>query len=250
MANTGNATVGVSVCFISDLHLSPRTPALRERFCRFLQTRARQAEALYILGDLFEYWIGDEQGIRDFAAEIHALKALTDAGVPVYFQHGNRDFLLGARFCRSTGVEILPDPWILQWRGQDIMLSHGDRFCTDDVAYQRWRRFSRLSWAQWLFLRLPPQARRRIAGGLQQQSDGSKAKKSPQIMDVNPSAVKHAMHTARVKTLIHGHTHRPADHHICLDGQSLTRVVLADWRNRRCELVFLDDDGHRREVLR
>ena len=140
---------------LSDLHLPPAPSPLREAFLRFLAGPARQADSVYILGDLFEYWIGDAEGLAHYAPEARALKALTAAGVPVYYQHGNRDFMVGADFFEATGVTLLPDPATVELGGVSTLLSHGDLFCTGDLAYQRWRRFSRNPLSQWVYRRLP-----------------------------------------------------------------------------------------------
>jgi UDP-2,3-diacylglucosamine hydrolase len=232
----------VATYFLSDLHLPPEVSPLRQHFLSFVEGRARGAEGVYVLGDLFEYWIGDDVGMQVYAPEIAALAALTASGVPVYFQHGNRDFLVGRDFSALTGVAILDDPTVVDLYGTRTLVAHGDMFCTDDVAYQRWRRFSRLKPAQWIFHRLPVSRRERIAGGLRSGSDRSKANKPENIMDVNAGAVASTFAHYRVPRMIHGHTHRPMEHRV---GDA-ERIVLADWRPERCEVLEVDASGFRR----
>lgn len=234
--------------FISDLHLPVAASPLREAFARFLAGPARSADAVYILGDLFEHWVGDDAGLTDYAAEIENLRALTASGVPVYFQAGNRDFLIHRNFFSKTGVQPLPDPCRLDFYGTPTLISHGDIFCTDDVSYQRWRRFARRRPVQWLYLRLPVALRRRIAGRLRAQS--SRKKRLPQdILDVNEDAILDAFRVHRVPRLIHGHTHRPHDHHYEVDQGVCERHVLADWEPGRCEALEVSSAGVRRLPL-
>lgn len=235
--------------FISDLHLPTGDSPLREAFARFVAGPARQAEALYILGDLFEAWIGDDAGLREYAPERACLRALTGAGVPVYFQHGNRDFLVGDEFAAAAGVQILPDPVRLELAGVPTLISHGDLFCTDDVGYQRWRRFSRIRPVQALFGSLPLAWRERIAGGIQSKSASDKHRKRSEIMDVNEDAVREAFRSYGVPRIIHGHTHRPADHAYEVDGHTLRRHVIADWQPGRCEALSVDAEGVKRVAI-
>ena len=239
----------MSVLLLSDLHLPLEPSPLREGFARFLAGPARQAEAVYILGDLFEYWIGDDAGLRDYAAEILQLRALADSGVPVRFMHGNRDFLVGRRFAAAAGVELLRDPLRLELDGVPTLLSHGDRWCTDDRAYQRWRRFSRNPLVQRAFGLLPESRRHRIAGAARKQSEVDKSNKPEAIMDVNEAAVRQAFRAHGARRIIHGHTHRPAEHHYDIDGTPRERIVLADWRPGHREYLICADGGLRRETL-
>ena len=238
---------------LADLHLPPRAAGagdkasfLDEAFVRFCAGPARAARRVYLLGDLFETWIGDDAGLVDYPREIAALRALTDAGVPVFVQVGNRDFLLGRRFAAATGVTLLPDPLVVELGGVPTLLSHGDCWCTDDVGYQRWRRFARNPLAQWLFLRLPRARRAAIAGGLRSDSDRGKRRKPEAIMDVNAEAIREAFARHGVTRMIHGHTHRPAEHQDAFDGRRTERIVLADWRPGRLEYLAVDADGWRR----
>lgn len=232
--------------FVSDLHLPPEASPLRERFLRFLQGPAREAGAVYLLGDLFETWIGDDVGLQLYAPEVAALCALSAGGVAVYFQHGNRDFMVGRDFFELTGVRALRDPQVVDLHGQRTLISHGDVFCSDDIGYQRWRRFSRVALFQWVFLRLPRARREKIAGGLRSGSDRSKANKAENIMDVNPRAVRSAMAQAGVTRLIHGHTHRPGTYPVELPIGAAERIVLPDWRDAVCDYLRIDAQGLQR----
>lgn len=231
------------ILLLSDLHLPSSASPLRDGFLRLLEGPARQVQAVYILGDLFEYWVGDDLGLADYASEAAALRALTGAGVAVYFMAGNRDFLVGRRFAAATGVRLLRDPQLLSLGGRPTLLSHGDRYCSDDRSYQRWRRFSRNALAQSLFRLLPRGRRQRIAASLRARSDAGKRNKPEAIMDVNAQSVLQAMHHYGVKRLIHGHTHRPADHLLHMGTQRGERLVLADWRAERMEYLLIDDQG-------
>lgn len=239
------------ILLLSDLHLPNEPSPLREGFLRFLAGPARTADAVYILGDLFEYWVGDDVGLQDYAAEIAALAALSNSGVTLCFMVGNRDFLVGHRFATASGARILKDPQVLELGGMPTLISHGDRYCSDDVGYQRWRRFSRNGFAQWLFMRLPRRSRHKIAGGLRHQSGAEKRNKASAIMDVNETTIRTAMQQQGVTRMIHGHTHRPADHLLQLrGGVRASRIVLADWHLHRMEYLAIDDAGNciRRQV--
>ena len=220
----------MATLFISDLHLCAQRPAVMTLFLDFLRGRAIHADALYILGDLFEYWIGDDAAAdAEFAAVIAGLRALTHSGVPVYVMHGNRDFLLGEEFTKITGCRLLPDPTLIDLYGTPVLLMHGDTLCTDDVDYQNFRRIVRDP--QWIkkFLAQSRDQRNTVVRDLRATSKAAMAEKPPDIMDVNPSAVETVMRTHRVHHLIHGHTHRPAQHDLLLDGQPARRTVLGDW---------------------
>lgn len=234
--------------FLADLHLPAEPSPLREGFLAFLHGPAREAAAVYILGDLFEYWIGDDVGMQVYAREIAALTALTKEKTPVYFQHGNRDFLVGKAFAQTTGVQLLADPVVIELHGIRTLISHGDIFCTDDIGYQRWRRFSRNPVAQWVFGLLPRARREKIAGGVRSGSDAAKRNKADAIMDVNPNAVREAMDRHAVTRLIHGHTHRPAEHQFDLMHGPGERIVLADWVPKRTEILHVTAQGVRREA--
>ena len=229
--------------FLSDLHLPAYASPLRDAFVGFLEGPARQAEALYILGDLFEYWIGDDVGLQLYAREVSRIAALTALGVPVYFMHGNRDFLVGKRFALITGAQLLRDPVTVELHGQPTLISHGDIWCTADLGYQRWRRFSRNRFAQWLFGLLPRAQRERIAGAVRSRSGVQKVYKPDDIMDVSDEAVRAAFPQLRVQRIIHGHTHRPSRHHYEIAGRSCERIVLPDWVPERMEYLRVDAEG-------
>lgn len=232
------------ILLLSDLHLPNEPSPLREGFLHFLDGPARSAEAVYILGDLFEYWVGDDVGLQDYAAEIAALAALTGSGVKLYFMAGNRDFLVSRRFATASGARILKDPQLVELGGVPTLISHGDRYCSDDVGYQRWRRFSRNACAQWLFMRLPRHIRHSIAGGLRHKSGAETRNKPSAIMDVNEATIRTTMQQHGVTRMIHGHTHRPADHLLQLrGGVRATRIVLADWHLDRMEYLSIDAHG-------
>lgn len=233
--------------FLSDLHLPAEPSALRDRFHRLLEGPAREAAAVYILGDLFESWIGDDVGVQIYAREVAGLASLTARGVPVYFQHGNRDFMVGADFFELSGVRPLPDPHLIELDGRATLISHGDLLCTDDRAYQRWRRFSRRRWAQWIFLHLPRARREKISGGLRSGSDAAKRNKAENIMDVNAGAVRSLMAQHGVTQLIHGHTHRPGTYAVALPIGDAQRIVLPDWHGGVCDYLCFDGARVRRE---
>jgi UDP-2,3-diacylglucosamine hydrolase len=217
----------VPALFISDLHLSEERPAANERFFSFLEKEARGAESLYILGDFFEYWIGDDDLAWPFNAVIAgSLRNLSQSGVPLYFMHGNRDFLVAEGFCRATGARLLEDPVVVDLQGEKTLLMHGDTLCTDDLDYQNWRRTARSAAWQAGFLAKSIDERRRAVGAMREKSKEVIAAKPPEIMDVNDGAVREAMQHHGVKRLIHGHTHRPGHHRVAGIGE---RWVLPDW---------------------
>lgn len=234
---------------ISDLHLPPAASELRDAFASFLAGPARAAQAVYLLGDLFEYWIGDDAGLAEYSSERACLHTLTASGVPVFFIHGNRDFLVGREFARATGVKLLPDPYRLELHGASTLLSHGDLFCTDDVRYQRWRKFARNAAAQAVFRALPLSMRQNILGNVRDTADADKMQKDLGIMDVNEGTVRAAFAKRGVSRIIHGHTHRPADHDYEIEGRACQRLVLADWHPGRCEALRVDHAGVTRVKL-
>lgn len=220
----------MATLFISDLHLTASRPAATALFQDFLGSRARGADALYILGDLFEYWIGDEaltqDEFRPIGASIHALTA---SGTPVFLMHGNRDFLLGEEFAARTGCRLLADPTRIQLYDTPVLLVHGDSLCTDDVEYMTFRALVRSEAWQREFLGKSLAEREAIGRHFREQSQLSTSRKQLEIMDVTPSAVEKLMREYRVRDMIHGHTHRPAQHLFQLDGQPARRMVLGDW---------------------
>jgi UDP-2,3-diacylglucosamine hydrolase len=220
----------MTVLFISDLHLCRSRPAATRLFLDFLAGPARQAQALYILGDLFEYWAGDDDLVDPFNAEIcAALRRLADAGTSTFFMAGNRDFLVGDAFAKAAGLALLPDPCIADLGGTPTLLMHGDTLCADDEAYARFRAQVRSPEWQRSFLALPLSERKSQIEALRQESEAQKRIKPMQIMDVNPQVVMQALREHGCQRLIHGHTHRPAHHLIDLDGRRCERWVLPDW---------------------
>ncbi|MBI3547390.1 MAG: UDP-2,3-diacylglucosamine diphosphatase, partial [Gammaproteobacteria bacterium] len=216
--------------FISDLHLCGARPAITQLFLDFLRQRARNAKALYILGDLFEYWIGDEAAEQsEFRPIIQGLRELTAGGTPVYILYGNRDFLMGQTFEKLTGCQLLADPTLLDLYGVPTLLMHGDSLCIDDSKYMDFRRQVRDPAWQKNFLSKPVAERDAIARNIREISKNSAADKKPEIMDVNQQAVASIMRQHQVHHLIHGHTHRPREHVFELDGQTARRIVLGDW---------------------
>lgn len=219
--------------FISDLHLSEDRPAANERFFSFLEETARGADSLYILGDFFESWIGDDDLAYPFNAVIAGvLRELSRHGVAIYLMHGNRDFLIGPRFCDATGATLLEDPTVVELEGEKTLLMHGDTLCTDDLDYQAWRRTARSGTWQREFLGKSLDERRRAVGGMREKSKEVVQAKPAEIMDVNADAVREAMQRHGVKRLIHGHTHRPGRHAVDLGKVRGERWVLPDWYGR------------------
>lgn len=211
--------------FIADLHLSESQPEITHCFLQFLEQQAAHADALYILGDLFEYWVGDD--IRSELVEqvTQALSSISQKGVALYYIHGNRDFMIGQKFCRACGMSLLPESELIDLGGRKALIMHGDSLCTDDIDFQKFRSISRQRWRQLLFLALPLFIRQRIANGIRSRSGAKKEHKSLEIMDVNQAEVDQVMSEADTNLLIHGHTHRPGFHH----WQNRTRIVLGDW---------------------
>ncbi|RUO74351.1 UDP-2,3-diacylglucosamine diphosphatase [Pseudidiomarina sediminum] len=218
--------------FISDLHLSPARPDIAHLFFDFLREQARNADALYILGDLFDAWIGDDD-TSAFAAQVQAeLRRYTDSGVPTYFVAGNRDFLIGKTFAERTGMTLLDDPTVINLYGSETLILHGDLLCTDDHSYQKFRRRIRKPWVMKLLLSLPLRTRMRIANKLRQTSKTQQPLSEAElaIMDANDHTVVNYFEQYQVRQMIHGHTHRPAEHqHYLSDGSQATRIVLGDW---------------------
>lgn len=223
----------VLILFISDLHLSAERPATTQAFLRFLSGPARQANGLWILGDLFESWVGDDELKFPFPASIAAaLAALSQQGVAINIVVGNRDFLLGRRFARAGGAQLVREPALIEAAGQRIVLLHGDAQCTDDIAYQRFRRRLRFPLTLALLRRLPMALRLRLASRLRQRSENDTSYKPPAITDVNPEAIEAAFRQSNADCMIHGHTHRPAKHLLLVDGRERQRWVLADWHDQ------------------
>ncbi len=222
-----------AVLLISDLHLSADAPQTVQLFQRFLAERAPQAEALFILGDLFDAWIGDDNNAEPWPAVRHQLASLTATGTAVFVQHGNRDFLLGDDFCRHTGVQLLAEEAVIDLCGTPTLLMHGDTLCTDDLAYQQARLFLRNPTFINDFLSKSLAERAAIAVEYRQRSGEATSLLASDIMDVNQAAVMAAMRRHGVTRLIHGHTHRQGQHNFELDGQAATRIVLGEWHPDR-----------------
>ena len=233
----------MSTLFIADLHLDPERPAITELFGRFLDTEARDADALYILGDLFEAWVGDDDPSVAGAYVADRMKALTDSGVPAYFIRGNRDFLLGHDYAQRCGIAVLHDPAVIDLHGRPTLILHGDLLCTDDIAYQQFRAQTRAPRWQAQLLAQPLQARLAFAA---QARAASKARygelqasgMSETITDVTPATVQEWFQRYGIDRMIHGHTHRPAIHD---EGNGRTRIVLGDWYHQGSVLRVSED---------
>ncbi|TFH86808.1 UDP-2,3-diacylglucosamine diphosphatase [Billgrantia azerbaijanica] len=229
----------MTTLLISDLHLHPGDPELGARFLDWLERRAHGAAALYILGDFFDAWIGDDlldlgdadpTGNAELATRVvSALRRLSDAGTALYLMHGNRDFLLGERFAAEAGATLLPDPSVVELGGEPVLLMHGDSLCTRDTTYQAFRTQARNPAWQQQILALPVPDRLALARSLREQSGEATSNKAEAIMDVTPDEVARIMRAHGVSTLIHGHTHRPAVHALDLGGRPARRYVLGDW---------------------
>ena len=212
--------------FIADLHLSENRPHLLALFRQFMQEQAPEAEKLYILGDLFDFWIGDDEQ-SDLISEVQQLiRHLTEQGVPCYFQHGNRDFLIGKKFAKACGLTLLPTYHVIDLYGTPTLLCHGDTLCVDDVKYQQYRKKVHQKWRRWLFLHLPLKVRLKIAEKIRAKSRQDKQLKSTEIMDVNADFVQQMFAQFHVTQMIHGHTHRQKHHEI---PPHFHRIVLGDW---------------------
>jgi UDP-2,3-diacylglucosamine hydrolase len=221
----------LTTLFVSDLHLDVSEPAAGAQFMQFLAGPARDAEALYILGDLFESWIGDDDDEPYRNSICAGLAALTSAGVPCFVMHGNRDFLLGRGFEQRSGAFLVSDPLIVELHGEPVLLTHGDALCTADQGYQRLRGLVRSPGWQRRFLRLPMRVRRSLAERARAGSRRHTARLQEGIMDVDPAAVLAVMRSCAVATLVHGHTHRPAVHALSVDGIPARRIVLGAWHD-------------------
>ncbi|WP_153160360.1 UDP-2,3-diacylglucosamine diphosphatase [Zoogloea sp. 1C4] len=241
----------MQIHFISDLHLSADRPALTALFERYLAGPARAASKLYILGDLFEYWAGDDDLDDPLNARVASqLAALADAGTQVFFMPGNRDFLIGADFASRARLTLLPDPTPISLDGQPALLCHGDSLCTDDLAYQAFRQQVRNPAWQAQFLTQPLAVRKQIIAGVRMKSEEAKSEKAAAIMDVNADAVVALLREHGFPRLIHGHTHRPAVHSIDVDGHACERWVLSDWQDDQGEVLVWADGQLTRQALK
>lgn len=238
----------MTTLFISDLHLESSKPEIGRQFLEFLEGEASEADALYILGDLFESWVGDDDPNPHYAVMKSGLRRLVDTGVPVFFMHGNRDFMIGAEFAEETGVTILDDPEIIELHGEKVMLSHGDALCIDDKQYQQLRLMTRNPEWQAMMRAKSLTERLVFAENARRQSQEYNDSVGEDIMDVNQDAVVGTFRNRDIDVLLHGHTHRPAVHEIDLKGRTGKRIVLGDWFEQG-SVVRWDDSGPRLEVL-
>ncbi|MFW5427310.1 MAG: UDP-2,3-diacylglucosamine diphosphatase [Methylophagaceae bacterium] len=236
----------MSTLFISDLHLNPNEPALIKLAVDFLKTKAIHCKELYILGDLFNIWLGDDLIVEEFTPVIEQLQHLHQQGVKTYLMVGNRDFLMGKDFANLIGAKLLDDTHVIDLYGTRTLLLHGDTLCTDDVSYQRYRLWSRNKVIQWLFKHLPLKLRQNIADKIKQKSSQQKQTKSAYIMDVNADEVARIMNKFGVTQLIHGHTHRPDVHALEVSGKPATRIVLGDWHS---EVSYLQCSEHQQQLV-
>lgn len=218
--------------FISDLHLEEERPAISRAFFHFLEHDAANADALYILGDFFESWIGDDDSSPLIDAVKQALKALSERGCQLYFMHGNRDFLVGQDFCKAIGATLLCDPTVIELDGEPTLLMHGDSLCTGDAEYMQFREMARSPAWQQQVLSKSLDERRALATQLRMASSEANSNKAEDIMDVTPQEVLEQLRQHGCRRLIHGHTHRPARHALTLDGRAAERIVLGDWDQR------------------
>jgi len=235
------------ILFISDLHLEKVRPEIVSIFERFLQQDPKHVDALYILGDLFEVWVGDDHPVDGLESCLNALKVLA-AKIPVHFIHGNRDFLLGKTFADQYGLNILDEHTVIDLYGRPTLVLHGDTLCTDDLEYQEFRKHIRNPQVQDEFLQHPLEARLAQARGIREESASRTAGKDEMITDVNPAAVAEVMQQHEVDLLIHGHTHRPAVHQIELDGKPAERIVLSDWYEHG-QVLRCSESGNQSEIL-
>ena len=243
----------MTTLFISDLHLDPERPHITSLFARFLREEARGADALYILGDLFEAWVGDDDPSETGAEVARSVRAVVEAGTPAYFIHGNRDFLLGRDFASRAGMSLLPEPSVVMLYGRPALLSHGDTLCTGDVAYQQFRAQTHEPAWQAAFLAQPLEARLAFARKAREASRAHQEGLAGQgtmetITDVAPDAVAATFALYGVDLMIHGHTHRPAVHELVVDGRGRQRIVLGDWYEQG-SVLRVDRSGSRLEAL-
>jgi len=232
----------MTTLFISDLHLEAARPEIAEQFLAFLKTEAESADALYILGDLFESWVGDDDPNAHYAEIKSAIRTLTDLGIPVFFIHGNRDFMIGDDFANETGVKLLPDPFVLDIHGSTVLLTHGDAMCTDDVEYQAVRQMTRNPEWQAMMLQKPLAERQAFAAQARAASVAHGKTINDDISDVNADAVAAGFREHGVSIMLHGHTHRPQVHQIEVDGNDAKRIVLGDWYTQG-SVVRWDENG-------
>jgi UDP-2,3-diacylglucosamine hydrolase len=253
---TTKAQPATVALFVSDIHLSPTLPATTQAFLTFLQKQAKQARQLYLLGDIFEYWAGDDDADDSYHRRIiAALREVADSGVQAFWIGGNRDFLVGDSFARAAGLSLLPDPHLIEIANRRIVLTHGDAWCTDDAAYMAFRRQVRDPQWQQQFLAQPLAQRKQIVESMRMGSKEAQRGKSIDIMDVNKEAIAGLFASCGAEVMIHGHTHRPAVHKIAIAGKPCLRYVLPDWdcetEQPRGGWLALMEDGElqRRDAL-
>lgn len=228
--------------FISDLHLEDAKPGITKILLRYLENQAREADALYLLGDIFEYWLGDDVSQPRYRAVCDALKELTKSGTRLFFMRGNRDFLVGDVFAETTGCQLLEDPHSIQIGKRRALVSHGDMLCTDDIEHQHFRQLVSQPEVRARLLSLTGQQREQMAQQLRGMSKSGNAHKAAEIMDVTQSTVESLMTEHEVDLLIHGHTHRCATHDFELHGKAAQRVVLSDWHEDKGNVLVCDGD--------
>jgi UDP-2,3-diacylglucosamine hydrolase len=234
----------MSTLFVSDVHLNSARAEIVRAFIAFLDQKARHADALYILGDLFDEWLGDDDDKPPHGPVTDALAALTATGLPVSVVQGNHDFLLGRKFAKRSGCKLLGDDTVIDVYGTSTLIMHGDTLCTRDVDYLAFRKMARNPIMQKMFLTLSLKSRAEKAAKIRHESSADTALKSDDIMDVTPEAVDAVMKQHNVRHLIHGHTHRPAIHDFPLDDGEATRIVLGDWYEHDSVLIW-DEAGYR-----
>lgn len=231
------------ILLISDLHLEEQRPDISRAFLQFLGHRARGAEALYILGDFFEVWVGDDDMSPYQQSIAAALRQLSDSGTAIYLMHGNRDFMLGQAFCQQAGCTLLRDPCLVNLYGERVLLMHGDSLCTSDIGYMRMRKLLRNPLSLWILHHLSLTKRRQLARKLRNESQLHTRQKSTTITDVTLAEIPRIMAKYGVRTLIHGHTHRPQVHTLEVSGQTAQRIVLGDW-DRQGWALQVDENGY------
>ena len=236
------------ILLISDLHLQEERPDITRAFLELIAGRARDTQALYILGDFFEAWIGDD-AMSPFQRTIcQALRELSDSGTSIFLMHGNRDFMIGRAFCKAAGCTLLPDPSVITLNDEPVLLMHGDSLCTRDQAYIRMRRYLRHPLTLFILRHLPVSTRHKLARKLRSESRSQTRLKANDIVDVTPEEVPQVMAQHGVRTLIHGHTHRPAIHKLQIDGQPARRIVVGDWDHQGWA-VQVDERGIQLEAF-
>lgn len=249
MSAPGDNIISSHTLFISDLHLDPNEPKVTDAFCRFLTHQASEADALYILGDFFEAWVGDDDLTEYHQHIIHTLRQFTRQNIPVYFMHGNRDFLIGKKFVKMTGVQLIPDPTLIQLYGKPILLLHGDSLCILDSKHQKSRRIMHNKLCQKAVLLLPLSYRRKVGRRIRERSYQRNQNIADNIMDVADIEVTRVMTANKTQLMIHGHTHRPAIHELTIANQPAQRIVLGAWHQGGTILKYKSNGEHQLEAV-